>query len=53
MGDKKFLEKMLKICKGKLPIVFNIVRARYESPGYCPEGEKLICGRYPSKEYLS
>lgn len=40
---------MLKICKEILPAVFAKAGARCESLGYCPEGEKFCCGRYPVK----
>lgn len=38
---------MLDICRGVLPVVFSRAGARCERLGYCPEGEKFTCGRYP------
>jgi len=41
---------MLKICKSRLPAVFSNAGPKCERLGYCPEGEKFTCGRYPLKE---
>ncbi len=41
---------MLKICKEKLPAVFLKGGAKCEDLGYCPEGEKFCCGKYPVKK---
>ncbi|MCM8772779.1 MAG: FAD-dependent thymidylate synthase [Candidatus Omnitrophica bacterium] len=41
--------KMLQICKEKLPSVFEKSGAKCEYLGYCPEGEKFTCGKYPVK----
>jgi len=41
---------MLKICKEKLPAVFSNGGAKCEDLGYCPEGEKFCCGKYPVKK---
>lgn len=41
--------KILDICKEKLPAVFSVAGAKCESLKYCPEGEKFCCGRYPIK----
>lgn len=41
--------KCLKICRRELPVIFNSAGARCERLGYCPEGEKFTCGRYPLK----
>lgn len=38
---------MLRLCKETLPAVFAHAGARCERLGYCPEGEKFTCGRYP------
>lgn len=43
-------EKMLKICVRELPEVFSGSGAKCEELGYCPEGQKLSCGRYPSRK---
>ncbi|MDL2272130.1 FAD-dependent thymidylate synthase [Desulfovibrio sp. OttesenSCG-928-I05] len=38
---------MLTLCREVLPAVFESAGARCERLGYCPEGEKFTCGRYP------
>lgn len=38
---------MLALCREVLPEVFRHAGARCERLGYCPEGEKFTCGRYP------
>lgn len=43
-------QRMLDICKAALPAVFAQAGARCESLGYCPEGAKFCCGRYPVRE---
>ncbi|HOK56819.1 MAG TPA: FAD-dependent thymidylate synthase [bacterium] len=43
--------KILEICKEKLPSVFK-KGAKCEYLGYCPEGEKFTCGKYPLKKEL-
>jgi thymidylate synthase (FAD) len=43
-------EEMLAICKQKLPAVFNDSGAKCVPLGYCPEGTKFTCKRYPLKE---
>jgi thymidylate synthase (FAD) len=40
---------MLDICRQKLPAVFSAAGAKCEALGYCPEGEKFCCGKYPLK----
>jgi thymidylate synthase (FAD) len=37
----------LGLCREALPAVFGLAGARCERLGYCPEGEKFTCGRYP------
>ncbi|MDR1242867.1 MAG: FAD-dependent thymidylate synthase [Deltaproteobacteria bacterium] len=37
----------LKLCREVLPAIFASAGARCEKLGYCPEGEKFTCGRYP------
>ena len=39
--------RMLALCADALPAVFRNAGARCERLGYCPEGEKFTCGRYP------
>ncbi len=41
--------KMLEICKEELPSVFK-KGPKCEYLGYCPEGEKFTCGKYPIKK---
>lgn len=43
--------KMLKICKKKLPAVFENAGPKCVFLGYCPEG-KFSCGKYPLKEEI-
>ncbi len=43
-------DRMLTLCAGVLPAVFLRAGARCERLGYCPEGEKFTCGRYPLPE---
>ncbi|CAK7039994.1 MAG: Flavin-dependent thymidylate synthase [Desulfovibrio sp.] len=40
-------DSMLSLCRDALPAVFRYAGARCERLGYCPEGEKFTCGRYP------
>lgn len=47
---RELANKMLKICKKNLPSVFSGAGAKCVGLGYCPEGEKFTCGRYPLKE---
>ena len=45
-------DKMLKICKNKLPVVFENAGSRCVSLGYCPESSKRSCGKYPIKSKI-
>lgn len=47
---KRLAEKMLEIARQNLPQVFENAGAKCENLGYCPEGEKFSCRRYPLKE---
>ena len=38
---------MLAHCRRVLPEIFRHAGAKCERLGYCPEGEKFTCGRYP------
>ncbi len=38
---------MLRLCRRELPEIFRHAGAKCERLGYCPEGEKFTCGRYP------
>ena len=42
-------DRMLEICREKLPPVFENGGAKCERLGYCPEG-RFSCGRFPLKE---
>lgn len=42
--------KMLLECRRVLPEIFSAAGAKCERLGYCPEGEKFCCGRYPVKQ---
>ena len=40
-------DAMLAICRDTLPPVFLSAGARCEKLGFCPEGARFTCGRYP------
>ncbi|HDQ40677.1 MAG TPA: FAD-dependent thymidylate synthase [Desulfonatronum sp.] len=42
-------KEMLAICRHELPVVFRTAGPRCEALGFCPEGERFSCGRYPRK----
>lgn len=42
--------EMLRMCKEKLPAVFDKAGAKCVALGYCPEGEKFTCRRYPVRK---
>lgn len=42
--------QMLAECRDVLPEIFDKAGAKCERLGYCPEGEKFCCGRYPVKK---
>ncbi len=46
---RQLANKMLDICKEKLPAVFSESGAKCKALEYCPEGEKFNCGKYPVK----
>ncbi|MDD5129482.1 MAG: FAD-dependent thymidylate synthase [Candidatus Omnitrophica bacterium] len=46
---RKLADSMLDICRQELPAVFSAGGAKCEALGYCPEGEKFCCGKYPLK----
>ena len=46
---RQLASKILEICVEKLPAVFADAGAKCEALGYCPEGEKFCCGKYPAK----
>lgn len=41
--------RMLKLCRQKLPAVFHDAGAKCVALGYCPEGKRFTCGKYPLK----
>ncbi|WP_243366920.1 FAD-dependent thymidylate synthase [Fundidesulfovibrio soli] len=41
-------DRMLTLCRYVLPEVFRTAGAKCEKLGYCPEGEKFCCGKYPT-----
>jgi thymidylate synthase (FAD) len=47
---RRLADEMLKVCKQKLPAVFNNSGAKCVTLGYCPEGARFTCKRYPLKE---
>lgn len=47
---RELANRMLAICKEHLPAVFENAGAKCKYLGYCPEGRKNSCGRYPLKE---
>lgn len=44
---RNMADAMRAVCRDVLPAVFRYAGAKCESLGYCPEGEKFTCGRYP------
>ncbi|MDR0339884.1 MAG: FAD-dependent thymidylate synthase [Desulfovibrio sp.] len=44
-------DAMLGLCRKVLPVVFAVAGARCERLGFCPEGERFTCGRYPLPEH--
>ena len=46
-NTRRVAEAMLKLCRGVLPELFDTAGARCERLGYCPEGARFTCGRYP------
>lgn len=47
---RNLANKMLQICKEHLPAVFSNAGAKCKRLGYCPEGRKFSCGKYPLRE---
>jgi len=46
---RKLAEKMLADCKKCLPLLFSQAGAKCINLGFCPEGERFCCGRFPVK----
>lgn len=48
---RRLANEMLRICREELPSIFGKeAGAKCEKLGYCPEGRKFTCGKYPLKE---
>jgi thymidylate synthase (FAD) len=47
---RELADRMLSICKKELPAVFSRAGAKCIRLGYCPEGKKFTCGKYPLKK---
>ncbi|MDD5282383.1 MAG: FAD-dependent thymidylate synthase [Candidatus Omnitrophica bacterium] len=47
---RELAEKMLMDCKRCLPLLFSKAGAKCSSLGFCPEGARFSCGRFPVKE---
>ncbi len=47
---RNLADKMLEICKKNLPAIFSNAGAKCKRLGYCLEGRKFTCGKYPLKE---
>lgn len=47
---KALADRMLELCRKALPEVFSGAGAKCRRLGYCPEGEKFTCGRYPLRK---
>lgn len=47
---RKMAWKMLDLCKEELPMIFASAGPKCERLGYCPEGERFTCGKYPLPE---
>ncbi len=47
---RRLAEKMLADCKKSLPLLFSKAGAKCTSLGFCPEGARFSCGRFPVKE---
>ncbi len=45
-------QAMLAECRRVLPVVFATAGARCERLGWCPEGERFTCGKYPLPEKM-
>ncbi len=43
-------ERMLALCRKSLPEIFSKAGAKCLSLGFCPEGGRFTCGRFPVKE---
>jgi len=46
---RRLAEACLGLCREALPVIFRQAGARCQRLGYCPEGKKFSCGRYPAR----
>lgn len=49
---RSLANRMLELCQQQLPVVFGQAGAKCEGLGYCPEGERFCCGKFPAKETI-
>jgi len=47
---RKLADKMLGECRKHLPLLFSKAGAKCVGLGFCPEGERFTCGRYPVRK---
>ena len=47
---RNLAQKMLSVCQENLPEIFSAAGAKCVYLGFCPEGERFTCGRFPVKE---
>jgi thymidylate synthase (FAD) len=47
---RKMAYRMLALCREELPVIFRSAGPKCERLGYCPEGEKFSCGKYPTRK---
>jgi thymidylate synthase (FAD) len=47
---RKMAFRMLALCREELPVIFRAAGPKCERLGYCPEGEKFSCGKYPTRK---
>lgn len=46
---RNLAESMLSLCRQKIPAVFDDSGEKCKALGYCPEGTRFSCGKYPIK----
>lgn len=44
---RRMATEMLSLCREALPVIFATAGPKCDRLGYCPEGERFTCGRYP------
>ena len=47
---RNLAEKLLADCKSRLPLLFSQAGAKCVTLGFCPEGARFCCGKFPVKE---